>query len=464
MARQPMGERTQENSTLRLDSSTAEESRRHVSAVRWLCPGAPTTYELLQHARHTLGRSAEADAVIDSAGVSRLHAEIYRQGSIWALRDLGSTNGSYLNGARVQHAALSEGDILRLGDMLGVFMRVPAEPELREPDLVEVDGVLFGPGMLGQLAQLRLVAGSTLPLILAGDTGTGKDAVARAAHALSRREGPFHAVNCAALPVGLAEAELFGFRKGAFTGAEQSGLGHLRAAHGGTLFLDEFPDLPLSIQAKLLRALQDGSVSALGAPRAETVDVRVIAASQRPLAELVAQRRVRADLAARLDGVQFQLPPLRERRADIAVLFDHVLRRQTGGRPPAVEPRALERLLLFDWPGNVRELELFTRKLLVLHGHEPTVKLSALPQAFQASRGSTAAPALPANSDRKDHDLTRLAHELRASDGNLARAAAAAGISRQRAYRLLGDRSLADFLREMEARGDTGENGHDSGG
>jgi sigma-54 dependent transcriptional regulator, acetoin dehydrogenase operon transcriptional activator AcoR len=439
-----------DTSTLRLESSSESAEGRGVTAIRWVCAGARSSYSILDRALIRIGRGSEADVELESGGVSRIHAEIYRQGSIYALRDTGSTNGSYVNGRRVEHAALSPGDVLRLGDMLGVVARVDAQLAREERDFIELaPGLLFGPGLHAQLAEVRQVAASALPVVVVGETGTGKDCMARAVHLLSGRKGAFHAVNCAALPVGLAEAELFGHRKGAFTGAEQSGLGHLRAADKGTLFLDEFAELSLPIQAKLLRALQDGSVMPLGETRAVQVDVRVVAASQTPMAELVAEKRVRADLAARLNGITLDIPALSERRADIAILFDYFLRQLSGGRPPSLEPRLLERLLLWDWPGNVRELELVTRKLLVIHGHESLLKANFLPKELQGEPERQALPAATGK-DRAEHDLQRFTRYLKEYAGNVARAAAAAGISRQRAYRLLKDRSPAELMNEPE--------------
>ncbi|HMJ11829.1 MAG TPA: sigma 54-interacting transcriptional regulator [Polyangiaceae bacterium] len=397
---------------------------------------------MLDRSRIVLGRGSDVDAQLDSAGVSRRHLELYRQGPIYALRDLRSTNGSYLNGRRVTHSALSEGDVLRLGDMLGVVVRTSEGSASLQTDRFEQSsGVLFGPGLSQQMRELERFSKSTLPIVIVGETGTGKECVARVAHAWSGRQGPFHPVNCATLPVGIAEAELFGHRKGAFTGAEQSSQGHVRAAHLGTLFLDEFAELPGPIQAKLLRTLQDGSVVPLGETRASHVDARVIVACQEPLSELVARKCVRPDLAARIDGVTLTLPPLRQRRVDIGVLWQHFLRVHSGNHPPQVDVRFLERIVLFDWRGNVRELELFTRKMLVLHGHEPMLKLRFLPSELRGERepdaGTSDEARLSVASNRDEHDWTRLKTELERCAGNMTRAAAAVGISRQRAYRLL---------------------------
>lgn len=216
--------------------------------------------------------------------------------------------------------------------------------------------------------------------MILGETGTGKEGVAHAMHEWSARKGPFVAVNCAALVPTLAEAELFGYRRGAFTGAERASSGFFRAAQGGTLLLDEVTDLPESVQAKLLRALEQREISPLGESVPVRIDVRVLAGTQIPLAKMVEERRFRGDLCARLDGLTIRLPPLRERKQEIPYLFTHFLRLHSGGRPPDVEPRLVEQLCLYDWPFNVRELDLLARRLLVLHGHEELLRRSHLPE------------------------------------------------------------------------------------
>ena len=262
-------------------------------------------------------------------------------------------------------------------------------------------------------------------MLIVGETGVGKEFVAQAVHVLSGRRGNFQPVNCAALPVALAEAELFGHSRGAFTGAEQATLGHLRAADGGTLFLDELAELPLPVQAKLLRVLQDGRVTPLGETRAQPVSFRIVAACQQPPEQLVARGRLRQDLvnAVRPDA---SVPPLRERRVDIAFFFRSFVSRYAVGLVPNVDPRMLECMLLHDWPGNVRELELLTRRLLALHGQEPLLRRSFLPDAMIDSMPSgeelTAIRSIPA--DRDQHDRQLLAKALRRHRGNVTRAAA----------------------------------------
>lgn len=407
-------------------------------AIRWLT-GKPETVDLLSGTSLVLGRAPEAAIRVDSGGVSRRHAQLERQGPLFAIRDLDSRNGTFLNGRRIAHAALSESDVLRLGDAIGLVERVdPEQPSAP----IELGGALFGPSLRGLVEKLERAARSDLSIVVVGETGVGKECVARAIHLLSERSGAFHALNCGALPSGLAEAELFGYRKGAFTGADRAALGHLRAAEGGTLLLDELPELPLAVQAKLLRVLQERQVTPLGETTPVRLDVRVLSACQTNLEELVQAKRLRQDLAARLNGLSFTVPPLRERRADVGYLFGYFLRKAAGGRPPAVDVRLLERLLLFPWPDNVRQLELRTQQLVVMHGHEPLLTQSMLPDVFGRSEQERSAPEGPriVAADRNEHDLRALEQALRESEGNVSRASAQAGISRQRAYRLLSTR------------------------
>jgi transcriptional regulator of acetoin/glycerol metabolism len=446
--------REEESTTLSLAQTESPSAARGAMAIRWLTRGG-NDCTLLSGSKLTLGRGVDVELRVDSVGVSRRHAELLRQGPVFSLRDLQSRNGTFLNGRRVEHAALSEGDVLRLGDAVGVIARV--DPERASEPPLELTGALFGPDLSEQLEQLRRVAPSDLPVVIVGETGVGKESAARAVHVLSGRSGPFHAVNCAALPTALAEAELFGHRKGAFTGAETAGAGHLRAAHNGTLMLDELAELPLAVQAKLLRALQEKQVTPLGETRAVSIDVRIVCACQEPLEELVRAKRFRQDLAARLAGVTLELPPLRERRSDVGYLFGYFLRQLAGGRPPRVDAKLLERLLLHAWPDNVRELSLLTQRLLVLHGHEPLLKQQMLPAAF--GRSETTEPeerptgAEPAG-DRNAHDWQKLELALKACDGNVSRAASMAGISRQRAYRLMAGRSAPGAERSAPEDGE----------
>lgn len=204
-------------------------------------------------------------------------------------------------------------------------------------------------------ALIRRVARSQAPVALTGESGSGKELAARAIHSCSgRREGPFVAVNCGAIPEQLMEAEFFGYRKGAFTGADADRDGHFQTGRGGTLFLDEVADLPLQMQVKLLRAIQERSVRRVGAMAEEPVDVRIVSATHQNLAQCVAQGRFRQDLYYRLDVIDIRIPPLRERRDDIPLLAHHLLAQAAPGM--SLTDAAIEKLANYAFPGNVREL------------------------------------------------------------------------------------------------------------
>jgi two-component system response regulator HupR/HoxA len=215
--------------------------------------------------------------------------------------------------------------------------------------------------MLEVFRLVQSAATSPIPVLVEGETGTGKELVARSIHdAGPRADEPFVAVNCAALPEQLLESELFGHRRGAFTGATSDQIGLFEAASGGTIFLDEVGEPPLPMQAKLLRVLEESEVLPVGERRPRKIDVRVVTATNRDLSEEIAARRFRDDLFYRIAAFPIRLPALRERREDVPLLVDRFLAdaaARHGKTIPGVEPRALERLLGFDWPGNVRELK-----------------------------------------------------------------------------------------------------------
>ncbi len=230
------------------------------------------------------------------------------------------------------------------------------------------------PMLLEVFKTIGRVARSDVTVLITGESGSGKELVARAIHGAGpRAEAPFVAVNAAAIPRELLESELFGHERGAFTGAVEARAGRFREASGGTLFLDEIGDMPLDLQAKLLRVLQSGEVTPVGGRRAERVDVRVIAATHRDLAERVAEGRFREDLLYRLRVVPIHMPPLRERPEDLPILVEHFLERyapELARGPVVLASTALDRLAAYDWPGNVRELENAIKRALVLASSE----------------------------------------------------------------------------------------------
>lgn len=434
-----------EDTTERCEETTATSVKR-CWVLRSALPG-DDTFLHLRGSSWALGRADQADWRIARERVSRLHAEVQRRGPLLSIHDLGSTNGTYVDGVRVAQKTLGVGAVVRLGEWLGVVEETHVGDGSQE--FVEAaPGVWGGPILSRSIQSLAPLAGSVVPVLLVGRTGTGKERFAHALHSLGGADRPFHAINCATLPETIADAELFGYRKGAFTGADRTFTGRLRAAHGGTLFLDEVVDLPASTQAKLLRALDTYEVTPLGETSTTRFDARIVAACQRPISEYVGSGRFREDLAARLCGAVVTLPDLKLRRADIPKLFDMFLRQYSGGTAPRVSTRLYERLCLHDWPGNVRELQLLARRLLAMNGLEPKLGCSHLPDGFASVQGEAtprqASPALA--SVRHERDVKNLAAALRGLGGNVRKAAEAVGISRQRAYRLIGSRRLGGLV------------------
>jgi transcriptional regulator with GAF, ATPase, and Fis domain len=290
----------------------------------------------------------------------------YRDGR-WVLTDLGGSNGTMVDGQFVKEAELEPNHEVRVGDAL--FKFVPSGAELYARYRIDgemVAGAARRSRALAELAggmvvdhigaQLERVAPAELAIIVQGESGTGKEVVAREIHRLSGRRGPLQAINCAAIPASLIESELFGYKRGAFSGAERDKPGQLAAANGGTLLLDEIGDMPLEAQAKLLRVLQSKEIYPVGATCAETVDVRVVCATNRDLKRLVEQGRFRGDLLARLNEFYLSLPALRDRKEDVFLLCRALLERHGFAKKRMAFPFVLG-LMHYDWPYNVRELE-----------------------------------------------------------------------------------------------------------
>ncbi|MCC7110858.1 MAG: sigma 54-interacting transcriptional regulator [Deltaproteobacteria bacterium] len=306
------------------------------------------------------GGSPRQQLLVDDHRASRPHARLQRAAGGAELLDLGSKNGTTVDGQPAQRARLRDGALIEVGRTLFRFRaavdlgRVHALPAtLSAPKLPPL--ATASPELAALFAILERVAPSTVPALLLGETGTGKEVFARRLHALSRRSGAFVAVNCGALPGELIEAELFGARRGAFSGAVSERPGLVRAAAGGTLFLDEVGDLPLPSQAALLRVLQEKEVVPVGGTEPVAVDFRLVAATHRDLDAMVKHGSYRADLRARLAGVTLTLPPLRERREDLGLLLRGFAAEQ--GRSVRLSVPAARLLLSAFFPGNVRELQ-----------------------------------------------------------------------------------------------------------
>ena len=396
-----------------------------------------------------IGRAEDCDLRLTGSGVSRRHARIEREGPLWVLRDLESRNGTFVNARARPRAPLSEQDTLRVGDWVGVVCHLPSI-EAASEGLFRTLGeelVLSAP-TLAALNGLERLSRSDVSLVIQGETGTGKEVLARAIHRLSGRSGPLVAINCAAIPESLVEAALFGHKKGAFTGAVASELGHIASAAGGTVFLDEIVELPLAAQSKLLRALEERTITPVGSSQALKVDFRLLASAQEPLESLVDAGAFRADLYARLNGAELRLPPLRQRRQEVLRL----LRRSLGPGDDAsseFDSHLIEALCRYDWPYNVRELCQLAR--LFRASGQSSFGLKDLPRRFLEPRRAADAPSRSVGHDEKSAppsqsaswltrhatELARLRDALRGCKGNVSEAARLAGIPRHLARRLL---------------------------
>lgn len=296
---------------------------------------------------------------------SSLHARLFFRDAHWWLEDAKSTNGTFVNGVRISGRRLDDGDILEMGrTVLRVRSALPTPAGT--PDVAHGHDACSGPleaktllpMCIAEHKLLGFAAETSMPILLLGETGTGKEVMARAIHAASKRRGDLMAVNCAAVPQTLIEAHFFGHVRGAFSGAGTDALGYVRAAHGGTLFLDEIGDLAPAAQGALLRVLQEGEVVPVGSTRPVSVDVRVVAATHQPLDAMVERGTFRKDLYARLQGFTHRLYPLRTRREDIGLLTAELLRldSQSSSENIRISGEAAYAIVRYDWPLNVREL------------------------------------------------------------------------------------------------------------
>lgn len=391
-----------------------------------------------------VGSASEAGIVVKDKTVSRAHAALEpRADGLW-VRDMGSRNGTFVGDVRIESARLPEGARLRLG---GLELVVRYAPDLSLPE-VWPEG-RYG-DLLGRTAVMRELfakiaryAATDFPVLVQGETGTGKELVTRALHDGSAgRSGPFVVVDCGALPASLLDSELFGHARGAFTGADTERAGAFETADGGTVFLDEIGELPLALQPKLLRVLETRTVRRVGESNYRRVNVRFLSATHRDLRAMVAARSFREDLFFRLSVLVLGVPALRERRGDIPLLLDAFL---APRRSADLDPTILAALAEQPWPGNVRELRNFADRLRAM-GLDHA-------RALVAEEPTGAAPPSTASSNDAI-DLTEPFKEFRErwiergerayveralaqAGGNIAAAARASGVDRTYMFRLV---------------------------
>jgi len=383
----------------------------------------------------------------------------------------------FVKPASPERIMVSIRNALSMGDLKGEVDRLKkhASGRFKFDDLIGAGPAMTQVKRLGERA-----AKSTIPILITGESGVGKEVIARAVHGSSDRSGkPFVAVNCGAIPENLVESILFGHEKGSFTGAHDKHLGKFQEASGGCMFLDEVGELPLDMQVKLLRVLQEGEVDPIGAKRPVKVDVRIVSATNRDLATAVAEGRFREDLYYRLNVFPIEAPALRDRREDIPALTDHFVRRfnvEEGKRVVGASPETLAFLSAFDWPGNVRQLENAVYRAIVLadapylQPHDfPAISGVQAPPLEAATPASAHAPVPTAAQlateisadapvrilDGRGHlrtledierDLIQLAIEIYA--GHMSEVARRLGIGRSTLYRKVREQGLDDLVKE----------------
>jgi DNA-binding NtrC family response regulator len=419
--------------------------------------GRTFTIDLRVPGRTLIGTSEICEIRLDDRELSRRHAAFEPLGGALRISDLGSTNGTYVDRVKVVVADLQGGELVRVG---GTVLRVDDETDprsrsvnganddrrdagARRPSLPPLAaGSSFGrvigasPEMRGLYPILERLAQSTVPVILEGETGTGKEAMAEALHEQGpRAAGPFIVFDCTAVPPNLVESELFGHEKGAFTGAATARRGVFEQAHGGTLLIDEIGDLDPALQPKLLRATERTEIRRVGGSAWIRADVRLLTATRRDLDREVEAGRFREDLFHRLAVTRIELPPLRNRRGDVALLAKHFWT-TLGAYENALPPHVLRRWEAHEWPGNVRELRNAVAREIALGD----LADSAPPSSSQPLPGLDAIGDLiasglsfPRARDRLIATFTEryVAHLLAREGGNVPRAAAASGIGRR---------------------------------
>jgi DNA-binding NtrC family response regulator len=396
--------------------------------------------ELGERASAVIGVDPDADLVLTDDSVSRRHAEIRAEPDGYLLRDLGSTNGILVGSARVPECTLAaDSQIVSLGET-DLRMSILDEEVRHDMSASSNFGSVLGqaPAMRQVFSLLDRAAATDSTVLLEGESGTGKEVIADSIHrASSRHKGPMVVIDCSTIPPNLIESELFGYEKGAFTGARAARPGAIEQASGGTLFLDEIGELPLEMQPKFLRVLERRQVKRVGSTQYRNVNLRVIAATNRDLARWSTEGKFRSDLYYRLSVVQVWIPPLRHRKQDIPLLARHFVQ-QLRPEADAGDPLTggvLAALCSYDWPGNVRELRNAIERLLALGdlalGEGPAAEAIATTHLLPVDYHSARRVAI----DRFERAYCQAL--VQSVGGVVARAAERAGISRQLFHRLL---------------------------
>jgi DNA-binding NtrC family response regulator len=454
---------------LTLDTSGGPALKPALTALKLVVVGGPDEgREVPFDGTVEIGADPACGLVLEDSAVSRRHAQIAVSPGRITVKDLGSRNGTTIDGVRIKEATVSIGAVINVGR---TSIAVQPRWHRREvpPSNKRAFGELLGDSvaMRDIFAVLERVADTEVPLLVEGESGTGKELVARSVHAASSRaQQPYVVFDCGSVPGDLAESELFGHKKGAFSGATSDRAGAFQRAHGGTLCLDELGELPIDLQPKLLRALENGEVRPVGEDAPRKVDVRIIASTNRDLHAEAQRGRFRSDLLYRLDVVRLRMPPLRQRPEDIPSL----VRRLLDGKLPegdVIEGDNLSALMGYAWPGNVRELRNTLARAVALANApgKPQAPFASL--VFNLGPASNApatlgfefpgvAKPLPYKDAKAQlllaFDRAYVEALLERHKGNVLQAANEAGLSRKHLY---------DVMKRIDIGGDAADGGED---
>jgi two-component system, NtrC family, response regulator len=394
--------------------------------------------------RVRIGSRPYADVVLTDPAVSGVHCELIC-GDELRVRDLGSKNGTFIGSVRVIEAALAPGEVLTLGASRVQVVPLDGAVELPPVGDYTLHGLVGRSApMQALLSRIETVAPTESTVLISGETGSGKERVAEALHLSSpRAQGPLVTVDCGAMPATLIDAELFGYERGAFTGADHAFAGAFERAGGGTVFLDEIGELPLALQPKLLRVIESRQLRRLGGNKMIPIDARIIAATNRDLPLEVSAGRFREDLYYRLAVIKLVVPPLRERMPDLPLLIVHLAERIGVDAAPYLTVEGLQAFAEHAWPGNVRELRNALERASSLAGPpepDPPLPVSS---TVELELG------VPLNVGKKRllqlYERRYLTHLIAECDGNIAEVARRSGLERMSVYRILRRLGLRDF-------------------
>jgi DNA-binding NtrC family response regulator len=417
-------DKTAEHSWNRAASGTLESKPQPGSVKVFSAGVACFVPRVLPRGRALVGRDADCDLASDDASISRHHAELRFDGSVWSVRDLGSLNGTFLDGALAPRIGGPRG-VLAVGDTL--FLLCDDVRSFLAQSVEAKEGAVVGPTLECVRRNLERIAQASSVVHLNGETGCGKELAARWFHeAGPRASGPLVTVNCAALPTLLAERLLFGTRRGAYSGADANAEGYLAAANGGTLFLDEIAELPLEVQAKLLRVVENHELLPLGAARPQRIDIGFVTATHGDLRARASSGQFRQDLYFRLGKPVVVVPPLRERLEDVPFLVERALTQLTPPRRPHAS--LVEASLRRVWPGNVREL---LREIADAAGRVSDG------ERVRAEHLDARAGCAFEDSPIAEQDPARIREVLACEQGNVSRAARVLGMHRTQLRRWL---------------------------